>query len=79
MACVAGILGGVAIDVRELPPEVARAVQRARAEMPPLVGPSKVPKPWGPEAAAWAERIIASGELKKALDQVATDDPEIAD
>ena len=37
-----------------------------------------VPEPLPPAAAAWAEELITSGELRRAIDRIAAEDPELA-
>ena len=66
------------VDVRNLPPEVARAAERARTaagshrRTPPDL------TPLSPAASDWADWAIESGELTKALQAVAESDPDLA-
>ena len=68
----------MSINVRDLPPDVATAVARARAAIPAREFVPIDTTPLSPEFAAWARDLVASGDLKRALLEVAATDPELA-
>ena len=69
----------MAVNVRTLPPQVARAAQRARDALGTLSSAPLAAQPVDPELAAFAEWAISSGELSAALRRVAESDPDLAD
>ncbi len=69
----------MAVDVRTLPPQVARAAECAREVVGILlVGPPAI-EPVEPELVAFAEWALASGELAAALQRVGESDRDLAD
>lgn len=66
---------------RNRSPEVEELVQRIRARRA-AKGWKPTPfvplPPLPPEEAAWLREFIDSGDLRRALDAVAADDPELA-
>ena len=73
-----GTIQRVPVDVRDLPLEVARAAERARAGVGSLRRTPPDLTPLSPAASAWADWAIESGELTKALQAVAESDPDLA-
>ena len=65
----------------QLTPELADAVERARASLgaDELPRPGGYRSPLGAEARAAVARIIADGTYRRLADAVAATDPEIAD
>ncbi len=66
----------------ELPPKLAAAIERGRKELEksddwPKPGPPR--PPWSPEARAFVEQIRRDGSLRRAIEEVVRDDPEIQD
>jgi hypothetical protein len=69
----------MAANVRSLPPEIARAAERARAAIGSLPTTAPDLTPLSPEVTAWADWAIESGELANALRRAADTDPDLAD
>ena len=67
------------VDVRLLPPEIARAAARAREAIGVLDSTPPDITPLSPAISAFADWAIESGELAKAIQKVAATDPELAD
>ena len=67
------------IEVRDLPEAVREAAVRARASLPKfeIVPIDTTPLPAA--FSAWADEFIESGELDRALREVAASDPDLAD
>lgn len=69
--------------MRRLPPEVEAAVLRARAraeangELPPSQRGGGLPV-IPPEAAAFVRRVLSDGTYAEAVDELCSDDPDIA-
>ncbi len=67
------------VDVRLLPPEVARAAALARKAIGDLDTTPPDTTPLSPAISAFADWAIESGELAEAIQRVAASDPELAD
>ena len=67
------------VDVRTLPPAVARAARRAREAIGVLDQTPPDVTSLGPAISAFADWVIDSGELAKAIERVEASDTELAD
>lgn len=67
------------VDVRSLPPEVARAAAQARESIGVLDRTPPDVTPLSPAISAFADWAVESGELAKAIQRIAASDPELAD
>ncbi len=66
------------VDVRLLPPEIARAAARAREAIGVLDSTPPDVTPLSPAISAFADWAIDSGELAKAIQRIAATDAELA-
>jgi hypothetical protein len=64
-------------NLRSLPPEVAEAARRAREQAGTLSRRPPDFTPLSPEIAEWARQMIDTGELDRAIAQVAATDPDL--
>ena len=68
----------MAADVRDLPEALRDAAARARAAVPKhAVVPIDV-TPLPEKFQQWAREFVATGELRRALDEAAAGDPDLA-
>jgi hypothetical protein len=68
----------VSAKIFDLPPLLREAVTVARAKMvnretAPFVLPDVAP-----EVTAWAKHLVASGDLRRAIEDIASQDPDLA-
>jgi hypothetical protein len=66
------------VDVRLLPPEIARSAAKARAAIGVLDTTTPDITPLSPTISAFADWAIESGELANAIQRVSDTDPELA-
>ncbi len=64
--------------VFELPPLLREAVTATRSRMVSrAAAPFALPEV-APEVTAWAKQLVASGDLRRAIEDIAAQDPDLA-